>query len=58
MPLDGLSIGGMGIANTYARLRAFYGAAFEMNLFNAETGARITLSAPLETAEKEEKTCE
>ena len=31
---------------------------FEMNLFNAETGARITLSAPLETAEKEEKTCE
>ena len=58
VPLDGLSIGGMGIANTYARLRAFYGAAFEMNLFNAETGARITLSAPLETAEKEENTCE
>lgn len=57
MPQDGLSIGGMGIANTYGRLRAFYGAAFEMTLSNAETGARITLSAPLRPIEKEGKPC-
>lgn len=57
MPQNGLSIGGMGIANTYGRLRAFYGAAFEMTLSNAETGARITLSAPLCPIEKEGKPC-
>lgn len=43
----GLSIGGMGILNTYARLRAFYGQKFRMTLFNGKNGgAHIRLSAP------------
>lgn len=49
---QGLSIGGMGILNTYARLRAFYGASFKMELFNTKNGAHIRLSAP----SKESKT--
>ena len=51
---DRLSIGGMGIANTYARLRRFYGTEFQMEFENTRTGAMIVLSAPMR---KEEKKC-
>ncbi|MDO4547702.1 MAG: hypothetical protein Q4D04_06385, partial [Clostridia bacterium] len=42
---NGLSIGGMGIVNTYLRLRAFYGDSLKISLDNAYPGTIIRLSA-------------
>ncbi len=47
MPGDGYEIGGMGLANTYARLRAYYGEGFQMSLENLSPGARVVISAPV-----------
>lgn len=42
-----VSIGGMGLVNTFARLRAFYGEAFVMTLENLPLGARVIIGGPM-----------
>ncbi len=43
----GLSIGGMGLVNTYARLHYRFGPACKMTIENTESGARVVIRAPL-----------
>jgi two-component system sensor histidine kinase YesM len=44
---EGLSIGGMGLINTYARLHFHFGHACKMTIHNGATGARVEIRAPL-----------
>lgn len=53
LPEDGFSIGGMGLVNTYARLRTFYGGAFSMRVMNLSPGARVLISVPVHKKEGE-----
>ncbi|MBN2860371.1 MAG: histidine kinase [Sphaerochaetaceae bacterium] len=47
--IEGLSLGGTGLINTYARLHLFYGEALIWDVGNnREGGARITLGGPLD----------
>lgn len=45
---DGLSIGGMGLINTYARLYYHFGPSCKMTISNDEAGARVEIRAPME----------
>jgi two-component system sensor histidine kinase YesM len=45
---EGMSIGGMGLINTYARLHFYFGPECRMILTNEESGARVEIVAPLE----------
>ena len=45
---EGLSIGGMGLINTYARLHFHFGPGCRMILSNQESGARVEIVAPLQ----------
>lgn len=44
---ESLSIGGMGLVNTFARLRAFYGEELTMTLENLSPGARVTIGGSM-----------
>jgi len=46
-PEDGLSIGDMGLINTYARLRTYYGDVFSMEITNLPPGACILIRVPM-----------
>lgn len=43
---EGLSIGGMGLINTYARLHYHFGCACRMTISNEESGARVEILVP------------
>jgi len=49
---EGLSIGGMGLINTYARLHFHFGPACRMTLANEESGARVEIQAPFRGEER------
>ncbi len=49
---EGLSIGGMGLINTYARLHYHFGPACKMTLENTDNGARVVIRAPLKGEER------
>ena len=45
---EGLSIGGLGLRNTYGRLHLFFGGKVEWTMANRpEGGARVTIAAPV-----------
>ena len=44
---EGMSIGGMGLINTYARLHFHFGHACKMTICNGASGARVEIRAPL-----------
>ncbi len=44
---EGLSIGGMGLINTYARLHYHFGPSCKMTISNQESGARVEIRVPL-----------
>lgn len=48
---EGLSIGGMGLINTYARLHFHFGHACKMTIRNDTSGARVEIRAPLREEE-------
>lgn len=41
--LEGLEIGGLGIVNTYARLKLFFKGKAELEMMNAETGGAVVI---------------
>lgn len=49
---QGMSIGGMGLINTYARLHYHFGHACKMTIQNGASGARVEIRAPLGKEER------
>ena len=49
---EGLSIGGMGLINTYARLHFHFGHACKMTIHSDSSGARVEIRAPLRREER------
>jgi len=49
---EGMSIGGMGLVNTYARLHYYFGPSCKVTLENTDNGARVVIRAPLKGDER------
>jgi len=49
---EGMSIGGMGLVNTYARLHYHFGPSCKITLENTDNGARVVIRAPLKGDER------